>query len=87
MKWGGGPDTIYPTGGDTSPWLPNGFLHFTQLFPLRKSYQSRPPLRGPETPQRTDALLSLSISEGYDWDFAPATIAKEARRARLMCST
>lgn len=48
MKWGGGPDTIYSAGRDTSPWLPNGFLHFTQLFPLRKSYQYR--LRGPEKP-------------------------------------
>lgn len=37
----GGPDTIYSAGRDMSPWLPNGFLHFTQLFPLRKSYRYR----------------------------------------------
>lgn len=35
------PGTIYSAGRDTSPCLPNGFLHFTQLFPLKKPYLHR----------------------------------------------
>lgn len=55
-EMGGVPDTIYSAGRDTSPWLPNGFLHFTQLFPLRKSYQYRLLLRQPENPQHMDTV-------------------------------
>lgn len=64
----GGPDTIYSAGRDMSPWLPNGFLHFTQLFPLRKSYRYRLPPRWPKNPQHTDTVLKLSIFE-RDEDF------------------
>ena len=54
----GGPDTIYSAGRDMSPWLPNGFLHFTQLFPLRKSYRYRLPPCWPKKPrQHTDTVL------------------------------
>lgn len=34
MGWS--PDTIYSAGSDMSPCLSNGFLHFTQLFPLQE---------------------------------------------------
>lgn len=54
-EWG--PDTIYSAGRDMSPWLPNGFLHFTQLFPLRKSHRYGLPLCPPENPQHGDTVL------------------------------
>lgn len=56
-EMGGRPRHYLLSRRDMSPWLPNGFLHFTQLFPLRKSYQYRLPLCRPENPQHMDTVL------------------------------